>query len=158
MSSLANLGITVLDTDKHELIKSFPVEVVGGTHDFKITLAYLSRDGLGKINERNRRVVWSKELSRQVEEMDENGMAADLAKVLVRDWAGLNVGVLRRMMPVQITKEGITDASVIACDVETATMLMIHAADFAKWIVTVATDPARFMDVQAVPRSAPSKI
>lgn len=148
-------GVSFLDSASRELVADFTFDRLPTV---KFRVAHITRsDGLVKIQERARRIEWDKEQRMNVQTLDADVLAADLAGAIMRGWTGLTVETLAVLVPLDVG-EGVDAKTPIPFTPETAVYLLKNGNEFSKWVTTTASDPANFVGVSALPRNAQSAI
>ena len=111
-----------------------------GLEGFEVQLAYLTKDELMKI--RDKSLVRKINRSRAVEDELDNELFQTLYfKAVIKDWRGLKLKYLRKLLPVD-TGEAIDDE--LEYSVENAEVLMKNSSQFESWVGQMLEDVENF--------------
>jgi hypothetical protein len=123
------------------LVPSKPLEVeYPGMPDFKIQIAFLSRETLQTIRKKSTKTVFK---NRQpVEEMNDDLFLELYVKASVKGWTGLKLKYLEQLAPVDISNQD-ADAELEYSE-ENALQLMKSSSNFDAFISEQVTDLGNF--------------
>jgi hypothetical protein len=123
------------------LVPSKPLEVeYPGMPDFKIQIAFLSRETLQTIRKKSTKTVFK---NRQpVEEMNDDLFLELYVKASIKGWTGLKLKYLEQLAPVDLTGQD-ADAE-LEYNEENALQLMKSSSNFDAFISEQVTDLGNF--------------
>jgi hypothetical protein len=123
------------------LVPSKPLEVeYPGMPDFKIQIAFLSRETLQTIRKKSTKTVFK---NRQpVEEMNDDLFLELYVKASIKGWTGLKLKYLEQLAPVDISSQD-ADAELEYSE-ENALQLMKSSSNFDAFISEQVTDLGNF--------------
>jgi hypothetical protein len=123
------------------LVPSKPLEVeYPGMPDFKIQIAFLSRETLQNIRKKATKTVFK---NRQpIEELNDDLFLELYVKASIKGWAGLKLKYLEQLAPVDITGQD-ADAE-LEYNEENALQLMKSSSNFDAFISEQVTDLGNF--------------
>jgi len=123
------------------LVPSKPLEVeYPGMPDFKIQIAFLSRETLQTIRKKSTKTVFK---NRQpVEEMNDDLFLELYVKASIKGWAGLKLKYLEQLAPVDIS--GQDSEAELEYNEENALQLMKSSSNFDAFISEQVTDLGNF--------------
>lgn len=113
-----------------------------GLPDFKVQVAYLTRDELMKM----RKKTLSNKVNKKTREIDEV-VDSELFQTLyvqgvIKDWTGLKYKYLPKLVPTDISGENEEDE--LPFSLENAETLMRNATEFDSWITSLLEDVENF--------------
>lgn len=119
--------------------KSLEVEYPG-LPDFKIQLAFLSRESLQQIRKKATKTTFK---NRQpVEELNDELFLELYVKASVKGWSGLKLEYLEKLAPVDLTDQDMQ--SELDYTEENALYLMKNSGDFDNYVSEIVTDLGKF--------------
>lgn len=119
--------------------KSLEVEYPG-LPDFKIQLAFLSRESLQQIRKKATKTTFK---NRQpVEELNDELFLELYVKASVKGWSGLKLEYLEKLAPVDLTGQDMQ--SELDYTEENALYLMKNSGDFDNYVSEIVTDLGKF--------------
>jgi hypothetical protein len=123
------------------LVPSKPLEVeYPGMPDFKIQIAFLSRETLQNIRKKATKTVFK---NRQpIEELNDDLFLELYVKASIKGWTGLKLKYLEQLAPVDIT--GQDAAAELEYNEENALQLMKSSSNFDAFISEQVTDLGNF--------------
>ena len=123
------------------LVPSKPLEVeYPGMPDFKIQIAFLSRETLQNIRKKATKTVFK---NRQpIEELNDDLFLELYVKASIKGWTGLKLKYLEQLAPVDIT--GQDAAAELEYSEENALQLMKSSSNFDAFISEQVTDLGNF--------------
>jgi hypothetical protein len=123
------------------LVPSKPLEVeYPGMPDFKIQIAFLSRETLQTIRKKSTKTVFK---NRQpVEEMNDDLFLELYVKASIKGWTGLKLKYLEQLAPVDIS--GQDSEAELEYNEENALQLMKSSSNFDAFISEQVTDLGNF--------------
>lgn len=114
-------------------------------HGFEVLLAHISRKTLDRWVRDCTRSVRNPVTKRKEPKLDEKALWRLYASHVIRDWRGLTVGMLRKMIVLTGCDE-VAAETVVACNQENVVSLLENAFDFDTVVTDIARDPANFLE------------
>lgn len=126
---------------KNLLVPSKAVEVeYPGMPDFKINLAFLSRETLQQIRKKSTKTIFK---NRQpVEELNDELFLELYVKATVKGWSGLTLAYLEQLAPVDLS--GHDKSAELEYSEDNALYLMKNSANFDSFVSEQVTDLGNF--------------
>jgi len=112
---------------------------------FEIEVAWVGRDEMQKIYAKCTRRRWNRQARRMEDVPDREKLVALWAERAIKDWRGLTLGGLVKLVPIELKAEDDSKA-VIECTPENKAALLKHNADFDDFVLAIATDSEVFME------------
>lgn len=114
-----------------------------GLPDFKVALAYLTRDELMKIRKKASSNVVNKK-TRQIEEQVDSDLFQEIyISSVIKNWTGLKYKYLAKLLPIDESAIEDLDAE-LEFSKDNAVTLMKNASDFDSWVTEVLDDVQNF--------------
>lgn len=126
------------------LVKSKTVEMeYPGFPDFKVSVAYLTRDELLKLRERCTTQKFNKKSHKPEEETDNDLFQELYIAAVIKGWTGFKYKYVLKMLPVDPETIEDVEAELPFSD-KNAEILMKNCTDFDSWISTQLEDVENF--------------
>ncbi len=117
-----------------------------GMPGFEVQLAYLTRDELMKLRTKATTNKINRKTRGVEEDVDQELFQQLYIQTVIKDWKGLKYKYLKKLVPVDLSKAGITDEETEELDfsMNNAELLMKNAQGFDAWVTDVLDDVANF--------------
>lgn len=117
----------------------------GNSTGFSVKIAYYGRREMDKIYKQTRVRVTDLKSLNQVEQIDMNKFKIAYANLIVRDWKGLTVKVLRLFLPVKIDAP---EDAILECTEDNKVMLISTSSLFDAWVANIASDVTKYNETK----------
>ena len=114
-----------------------------GFEDFKVQLAYLTRDELMKLREKAVTKKISRKTRQPEEEVDSELFQRLYIKSVILDWSGLKYKYLAKLVPVDLSSVEDTEEELEYSEAN-ANLLMKNGVDFDAWVTEMLDDVSNF--------------
>jgi hypothetical protein len=123
-------------------------DVSGVPSGFHVKIAYYGKQVMEKIYRQTRIRVTNLRTLAQETDIDQNKFKQVYADMVVRDWRGLTVAVLKNFVPVKNLSLNGQGNEELACTTENKQLLIGASTVFDQWVANIASDVARFQAEQ----------
>jgi hypothetical protein len=114
---------------------------------FEIEVSFIGRDEVGKLYEKFTKKKYSKKTKKLEDVTDRDGLLESWADRVIKNWSGLTLGKVSRLIPIKLTADDDPE-SVVVCNHDNRIALLKHNADFETFVIDVATDPEPFTEMK----------
>lgn len=117
-----------------------------GCPDFKVELAYLTKDELMKLRDKCTTQKLDRKTRQMKEDVDSDLFQKLYIEAIVIGWEGLKYSYLKTMIPVDLSTVADLDDT-LEFTVGNAELLMKNGVDFDNWVTSVLDDVENFTKV-----------
>jgi hypothetical protein len=114
----------------------------GNSTGLKVKIAYYGKREMEKIFKETKIRITNLRTMQQDETVDLNKFRRIYADVIIKDWEGMTVTVLRQLLPIKGELEDTGES--LPCTTENKLALISHSAAFDTWVANMASDVTKF--------------
>lgn len=114
--------------------------------NFKVKIAYYGKQQMQQLYEKCKVKTFNPRLARFDEDVDTNKFRKIYADTVIRDWSGLTIEVLSKLIPVKGTPDPKAE---LACTPDNKVVLVTLSMEFDQWLAQIATDVEAFNQAKA---------
>jgi hypothetical protein len=142
-----NLAAAIKKAGKAQRIAEFQFPFLPEVY-FKIS--YASKFMLNQIREVAREVWTNPRTRSQEERFNDEKLRAEYCRHIIRDWRGLTVGKLRKIVPGIDAGEGVTDETELGYSFDVASALLEVSLEFEGWVIDTATNVENYSKIAEI--------
>lgn len=110
---------------------------------FHVQVTYYGKAQMTALFDRTKRVEFDPVTLTNREEIDREKFRKEYSRKVIRDWRGLTMDVLRKLIPLR-EDPNVPDAYEVPCTDENRELLILHSIEFDRWLQTVCTSLDNF--------------
>lgn len=111
--------------------------------DFEILISYYGKPQMKELGEKCTRKEYDTRQMKMVETLDQERFRREYASLVIKDWRGLTIAVLRKLLVLKSNAAIPADAA-FECTPENKELLIVQSLEFDAWLQQMCTDVESF--------------
>jgi hypothetical protein len=112
--------------------------------DFEVQIKFITREDLIKVRKASLKIAFNKKTRQKEEEVDTDLFLEKYAERAIKDWRGLKIKHLPKLLPVNIA--GMNGEEEVPFDMEDAVDMLKNSADFDAFLTETLADYEAFVE------------